>query len=177
MGECGFFVIFGAVLFDIIMKNRQQDGASVYYRERYGINLGDLSSVLRLSLENLYRKGVRMNPDKLFNKLEQCGVSLRTGTVERTRFTALTNRVKAEPAGLTHSGARFWYASQMQPFNEEEIVFLAQRFPEQTATLYPSLWKGYLLFARKKYLIDCARTELLDPGECVFQHDSERSES
>lgn len=158
------------------MKNWQQDGSAVYYKERYGINLGELSDVLRLSLENLYRLGVRMDPVKLFDKLDQCGVNLRTGTVERTRFTALTKRVMPEPAGLTHSGARFWYAAQMQPFNEEEIVFLAQRFPEQTASLYPSLWKSYLLFAREKYLHDCARTELLDPEECVFQNDCERSE-
>ena len=158
------------------MENRQQDGCNVYYKERYGINLGELSDVIRLSLENLYRRGVRMSPDKLFNKLEQCGVNLRTGTVERTRFTALTKRVMPEPAGLTHSAAHFWYAAQMQPFNEEEIVFLAQRFPEQTASLYPSLWKSYLLFARKKYLHDCACTELLEPEECVFQNDCERSE-
>lgn len=154
-----------------------EEGAVKYYKERYGVDITEFGDILRLSLENLYHQRVRLSPEKLFNKLEQCGVQLRPGTVERTRLLALIKRVPAEPEGLTQQGARFWYDSQLRPFNQEEIKFLSQRFPKETAERYPSLWKAYLLDFNAQNLPDYVETELFDRDECVFQQRSERSES
>jgi hypothetical protein len=159
------------------MENlKQEEGAVEYYKERYGIDITEFGDILRLSLENLFLKGVRLSPDKLFTKLSQCGVQVRPGTVDRTRLLALVKRVPAEPAGLTHHGARFWYESQLRPFDTEEIMFLSQRFPKETAKRYPSLWKGYLMDFNTRNLPDYVETELLDSDECVFQQRGERSE-
>ena len=158
------------------MENlKQEEGAVEFYKERYGIDITEFGDILRLSLENLFLHGVRLSPDKLFTKLTQCGVQLRPGTVDRTRLLALFKRVPAEPAGLTHQGARFWYESQLRTFDTEEIMFLSQRFPIETAERYPSLWKGYLMDFNARNMPEYVETELLDSDECVFQQRCERS--
>lgn len=151
-------------------------GAEDYYKERFGIDLNSLPTTVRLSLENLYYKGKRMSAKKLFSKLEMCGVNLRPGTVDRQRLAKLTRRVDAEPPFLTHAGARFWYDSQPHPFTPEELLFLAQRFPEETARLYPSLWKCYLLSYQQECLPGYVETELFDSDECIFQQRSQKCE-
>ena len=150
-------------------------GAGKYYRERYGLDIASLGDILQQSLENLYSRGILLTPDKLFTKLERCGVKIRPGTVDRGRLLALLNRVPAEPFALTHQGARFWYESQQHPFSREEIQFLVERFPLETARYYPSLWKSHLLDYQSNCLPDYMETELFDPEECIFQQRGQKS--
>ena len=152
------------------------ESAEVYYKERYGLDISSLGDIHRRSLENLYFRGVELSADKLFTKLEMCGIDIRPGTVDRARLIALMHRVPAEPASLTHQGARFWDMSQRRPFSPEEILFLVNRFPKETARYYPSLWKGYLLAFQNKYLPDYVETELFDPEECIFQQRGQKDE-
>ena len=129
---------------------RNEAAAGVFYRERYGIDIDAYGDIVRQSLENLYLKGVRLSTGKLYNKLAQCGVPLYMFAVNRTRMFALTRRMKAEPPSLSFFGARLWYITQRRPFENCDMAFLSNRFPEETARLYPHLIirKGYLIPAK-----------------------------
>ena len=113
--------------------------AENYYKERFGINITLLGDIILQSLENLYFRGVRLSSKKLYSKLADCGVRIRTGSVERTRMSSLQKVVEAEPPLLTEFGARMWYLTQPRLFSQEDLSFMRERFPEETALLYPTL--------------------------------------
>lgn len=145
-----FFAIFvkrSWVIMEILFN---RTGAGVYFRERFGIDIDAYGEVVRLSLENLYHKGIKLNAGLLYKKFEQCGMPLRLCILERTRLMALLRRTVAEPPCLTRHGARMWYIMQCRPFEECDMAFLVSRFPEETARLYPHLFikQGYLIPAK-----------------------------
>ena len=150
--------------------------ARLFYRERYGLDITVYSDAVRLSLENLYFRGVRLSTRTLYDKLAQCGIEPSYIGTDITRYYALARKVQAEPPCLSHEGARFWYSSQPRSFSTEEIRFLAQHFPKQMQRLYPSLWKAYMLSYTKRNLPDYVESELFDSDECIFQQGRERNE-
>ena len=148
--------------------------ADRFYREKYGINIGSYNRIVRQSLENLYFRGRILSAKTLYKKMEECGIELHENSLHRVRFAALVAKVPAEPPLLTHHGARTWYMMQPFVFDYEDISFMAKHFPAEMMRLYPSLWKGYILVNRQKYLPEYISTELFDSEECIFQQDSER---
>lgn len=155
----------------------KDDSAEVFYKERYGVDINAYGEIIRMSLESLYIKGVRLSNRQLYKKLAQCGIELRTGTLDRTRLTALIKKVRPEPPGLTHKGARMWYLTEPETFTDDDITFMANRFPLEMAQLYPSLWKGYMLSYARRHFPPYIECELLDRDECVFQQNCQRQES
>ena len=125
---------------EVILKEKE---AEDYYKEQYGIDITLLEEIVRQSLENLYFRGIRLSPKKLYRKLAACGVRLRPGTMGRLRMESLKEKIPAEPPMLTDHGAMVWYMTQENTFSEEDFGFLADHFPEETAQRYPSLWKKH----------------------------------
>jgi len=109
--------------------------------------------------------------------MEDCGIVLHENALHRIRIAALVAKVPAEPALLSHEGARLWYLMQTSSFDPEDLAFMAKHCPKKMARLYPSLWKGYMLQCKRKYLPDYVAVELFDRDECIFQQDCERTES
>lgn len=156
-----------------LLKDKE---AQAYYRESCGIDITRQGTIVRLSLENLYYRGVRLSQKKLYAKMTQCGIDLHNGVVDRTRMTAVMGKVAPEPPMLTHFGARMWYLTEPYMFDEEDWAFLTSRFPEETAERYPSLWKGYVLEKERERNSRYVVSELFDGDECVFQQDRQKQE-
>ncbi len=158
-------------------KVYSEEQADRFYREKYGINLSSYNQIIRQSLENLYFRGRILSAELLYKKMEDCGIVLHENALHRIRIAALVAKVPAEPALLSHEGARLWYLMQTSSFDPEDLAFMAKHCPKKMARLYPSLWKGYMLQCKRKYLPDYVAVELFDRDECIFQQDCERTES
>ena len=96
--------------------------AEDFYRERYGIDISAFDRITRSSLENLYFRGVRLSPGKLYAKLEQCGISLHRNAVSRVRRKALNHRILKDNYRKMYSSSTASArnaAAMRQPLSEE----------------------------------------------------------
>ena len=125
----------------VVIQNGKE--AEDFYKETYGIDITTYSDIIRMSLESLYFKEIRLSRKELFKKLSDCGVHLCRSKADRIRMSALVKKVEPEPPMLTSFGAKMWYLTQARPFSTEEFSFMATHFGQKTEQLYPSLWNLY----------------------------------
>lgn len=116
-----------------------RDEVCRFYREHTGIDITAYGRTINLIFEELYYRKAPLTYARLLQKMEDIGIKLSYGAIDRARFDALCAKVLPEPDCLNDAGARFWYQAQPRMFLQEEVSFMMSYDEETTLKRYPNV--------------------------------------